>query len=438
MASLDFRHLSLSSLDGMDIMPFLSKLDLSNNVLSNFYGMPTHPNLSELCINDNRITSFLGMSHQPNLEVLTMLRNPICAHPFFRIMALLACGEHLSVINQTPVSQEERLTCANLGGSGGWAAQCISYGWIGLNESSQDFHDIFENSYLKEAYVTVVERLDPISSFAAVVERIDQSRVEEKPDHLPVEARRSEVHPPNLFSTNTSNTVITKCRPLNRTVYDNFYTRNRPGLKSIERILKTNSVEQRKHHPNSAVESARHYAHHLQTTGTVTGANIYRQPDCAHHEEREEATQFIQTAQTTVKKKRPTEASILPGVQGAAALLLMQSEVGSICGIAFDSVDVIRVKKGVDAAYHCCVCRISASGAMCISHHDAELFSIELVTANDISLDLKNAAITISKVKITGSEEGPKETCILKVTGSRREERSCKSFGRLVFFLVDY
>ena len=175
-SALNLQGLELVSLDGMATMASLEVLNVSDNLLTNFYGIPTHPSLRCLEATNNRITSLLGMSHQPSLEVVSLEGNPICAHPEFRIMVLLACGETVSIINHRMVTDDERHLAQELGGSGGWSARCISFGWtdLAIEERSESWYQALVDD-LKVNYVAMVRyrsRRDFLD-FALEIERGD-------------------------------------------------------------------------------------------------------------------------------------------------------------------------------------------------------------------------------------------------------------------------
>eukprot|EP00760_Papus_ankaliazontas_P012559 PhM_4_TR15376/c0_g1_i1/m.12284 len=166
--AVNLQAMGLTSLDGMESSEAVQVLNIQENELTNFYGLPTLPNLKFMHCEGNQISSFLGMSYQPMLEMVSLEGNPISDHPHFRIMALLSCGERLNIINHSVVTTEERDLAARLGGSGGLAAKCISYGWVDFTPSAmtrQDYDGLL--SMLKQSYTATVLALDTSRSLAA-------------------------------------------------------------------------------------------------------------------------------------------------------------------------------------------------------------------------------------------------------------------------------
>eukprot|EP00759_Apiculatamorpha_spiralis_P051120 PhF_6_TR5118/c1_g1_i2/m.7253 len=123
------------------------------------------PSLKFLHAESNHITSFLGMSHQPMLEMISLEGNSVSDHPYFRVMALLVCGERLNIINHAVVTSDERELAARLGGSSGVVARCLSYGWLDFNPEPMPRH-LYDDLMvkLKASYTNIVLQLDPSKS----------------------------------------------------------------------------------------------------------------------------------------------------------------------------------------------------------------------------------------------------------------------------------
>lgn len=170
LSALNVADLGLTNFVGLEGYSHLEVLDARRNRLVHFYGLPTLPSLRYFHVDENHITSFLGMSHQPSLEMITLENNPICDHPKFRLLALLACGENLKVINHTPVTTNERRLVQKLGGPGGWAARLVSFGWVDIQlEDLPDavYQQLFDG--LKTVYFHVARDVDRANSFGVLI-----------------------------------------------------------------------------------------------------------------------------------------------------------------------------------------------------------------------------------------------------------------------------
>ena len=170
--AINLQGLGLTSLVGTEATEALQVLNIQRNQLTSFYGLPTMPALKFLHAEDNQITSFLGMSHQPMLEMLSLEGNPISQRPHFRLMALLSCGERLSIINHTVVTSEEREAVIRLGGSAGIAAKCVSYGWLDVTPeplTRQGYDQLLAR--LKVTYTNQVLALDQTHSVGAYMSK---------------------------------------------------------------------------------------------------------------------------------------------------------------------------------------------------------------------------------------------------------------------------
>jgi hypothetical protein len=495
--ALNLQNFELVSLDGMPTMASLEILNVSDNRLTNFYGIPTHPSLRCLEASHNRITSLLGMSHQPSLEIVLMDGNPICAHPEFRLMVLLACGETVSIINHRIVTDDERRVAQRLGGSGGWAARCISFGWTDVtpvDRSDRAYEQLVED--LKVNYVAMVRCLDRNYSYGAVMTRREPLTSEPAARRLGLEATPF-ASGPAAAANGLRHYDSAERDDLDRQPHGGAYGRTgsrsrsgsgsrgrdepaasmggyfvdaarqpAPGRSSylagatnltgfahrqhqhqagVKQQLTLNdlnsfyqstgapksfgfgsstggdgfrdaartqpspapSYHQRPHGVNairqdvavpahySAVDAARRYAAHFKQNGTVVGANVmdvFPAP-----EETSAGVAHAKRAEVLGREAVQQQQNQLPArIRGlnAAALVLMQSEVGCLSGVDIDNVDV-AVTDGGTTFIRNALCRITGGGQLHIMEGSHVVYEVRLPVAREISLDKVAATVRI-------------------------------------------
>jgi hypothetical protein len=159
---------SFEGIEGRDAECAVS-LDVRDNSLTHFYGLPSMPQLVEADFGGNAIASFLGMSYQPKLERLALHPNPVCDHPDYRLMALLAVGPSLREIDGAPVTPAERQRAEKqLGGYSAPLAMLISLGWMSLQVGDTPEDTEYFVQRAREEYVRSSEALNSSASWGAL------------------------------------------------------------------------------------------------------------------------------------------------------------------------------------------------------------------------------------------------------------------------------
>lgn len=104
-----FKHviISDSNLTNIDIPSDhmrISLIDLSNNPIESFSSLPLLINLETIIANDTLINTFEGVVEQPRISSLFLFNTPIASSHYFYLMALIAFGHTLKVINNEQVT----------------------------------------------------------------------------------------------------------------------------------------------------------------------------------------------------------------------------------------------------------------------------------------------------------------------------------------------
>ncbi|EKG04357.1 hypothetical protein TCSYLVIO_004585 [Trypanosoma cruzi] len=166
---LDLQGLGVSSFWGInDTGVEYVTIDLRNNSLRNFEHFGTHPKLVELQLQNNQIESLMGLTRQPSLAALELDGNPIAAHPWYRVMALMAVGFSITNIDGVAVSANERDMARALGPA---ASLAVSYGWkLQPGERSpEEYRHVIEEC--KKARKRSLQQQGPLRTIAHVLKR---------------------------------------------------------------------------------------------------------------------------------------------------------------------------------------------------------------------------------------------------------------------------
>lgn len=126
---LDLSHQRISAFNGLEVLSGLNFVfvDVAYNALQNFDHFGRHPSLVEIDLRYNKIESFFGLTRQDSLKIIHLVGNPVCAHPLYRIMILLAVGYGVKTIDNRLVSASELSLARQLGAH---AALAVSCGWM--------------------------------------------------------------------------------------------------------------------------------------------------------------------------------------------------------------------------------------------------------------------------------------------------------------------
>jgi hypothetical protein len=350
--SIHAERSGLTSLEGIPASSDVEVLCLQENRLAHFYGMPSFPKLRFLHADGNRITSFLGMSHQPCIEILTMEGNPICQHPHFRIMALLACGDTLRIINYRIVSEQERRIAESLGGTGGWPARCLCLGWMGLEIQleSIDFYSALSERLLK-TYAEVPKLLDPATSFGFIFRTSE--RKDKSPTHHSGPTGEGRTGQPTAPAGEKSYVTLDSLRTLKETA----------GYKGPRRRMLDAQLDRKDTKPV---------------------------PDAKH-----EVTQH--------------------GLPADTALLLQQSEVGALESVCLHRLSVSLRGDGEQRTFETCATRIiGATSSLEVWTGDQCVMVVSLVDAEAIHFDPSRPSVLITGLCFGSTEDGIVEIGVAK------------------------
>ncbi|EAY20758.1 hypothetical protein TVAG_391420 [Trichomonas vaginalis G3] len=83
-------------------------LVLASNPLKTFNGLNSYENLHELSVNKTKIETFEGAVEIPHLQKFTCYQAPLEKINYLRIMAIIAFGKSLIVVNNVPIPEKER------------------------------------------------------------------------------------------------------------------------------------------------------------------------------------------------------------------------------------------------------------------------------------------------------------------------------------------
>lgn len=85
----------------------ISFIDFSNNPIRSIQNLPQLKNLEKIVGDNTLIESFEGVVEQPYLSILSLLDTPISKRKYFILMALIAFGHSLNVINDNAITTRD-------------------------------------------------------------------------------------------------------------------------------------------------------------------------------------------------------------------------------------------------------------------------------------------------------------------------------------------
>ncbi|KAK8894033.1 hypothetical protein M9Y10_022465 [Tritrichomonas musculus] len=85
----------------------VSYIDCSNNPIKTFKKLPQLKNLEKILGDNTLLESFEGVVEQPSLAVLSLSNTPISEHKYFVLMALIAFGHSLQVVNDEVITTRD-------------------------------------------------------------------------------------------------------------------------------------------------------------------------------------------------------------------------------------------------------------------------------------------------------------------------------------------
>ena len=102
---LNAPRMKISKITGIKFPENTLLINLQDNELASLDGLPTIKTLRYLQLDGNPIKSFAATKAQPGLRWLSLKGAPITKNPYFTLMALIAFGPNVVVINNTKVDE---------------------------------------------------------------------------------------------------------------------------------------------------------------------------------------------------------------------------------------------------------------------------------------------------------------------------------------------
>ena len=102
-----------SDIKGLGTHSKVKTLILSGNPIKSLTGLRPHPNLTEIIADDTDISSYEGLTGHFNLCKVSFKNTPLSEKPNFRLELCIVIGPHLSFINGTKVTIEEKRQAAS-------------------------------------------------------------------------------------------------------------------------------------------------------------------------------------------------------------------------------------------------------------------------------------------------------------------------------------
>lgn len=102
---LNAPRMKISKITGIKFPENTLLINLQGNELASLDGLPTIRTLRYLQLDGNPIKSFAATKAQPGLRWLSLKGAPITKNPYFTLMALIAFGPNVVVINNTKIDE---------------------------------------------------------------------------------------------------------------------------------------------------------------------------------------------------------------------------------------------------------------------------------------------------------------------------------------------
>lgn len=109
---IDIINIKIPSLKKIGEQRKLKYLNISGSIIESLETLPAQPVLLTLTANNTPINSYLGLARHPRLSVINMHNTPLSKRPNFRLEMLLVVGQHLTKLNGTLITHEERSRAA--------------------------------------------------------------------------------------------------------------------------------------------------------------------------------------------------------------------------------------------------------------------------------------------------------------------------------------
>ena len=96
-----------TSIPASEIPKGIETLDISNNPLINLKNLPRIPTLTKIVCTNSTLFSFEGAVDEPRLSVIDFQNCPVSVLPYYRLMASIAFGRTVDVIDDISLSVYE-------------------------------------------------------------------------------------------------------------------------------------------------------------------------------------------------------------------------------------------------------------------------------------------------------------------------------------------
>ncbi|EAX92591.1 hypothetical protein TVAG_496250 [Trichomonas vaginalis G3] len=90
----------------IDYSRYSETVNLSHNPINTFDSLPQLSNVQNLIFDDTKLESFLKCRLQPEIESFSCLNTPLASSKFLPLMAIIAFGENVKVVNGSKVTQK--------------------------------------------------------------------------------------------------------------------------------------------------------------------------------------------------------------------------------------------------------------------------------------------------------------------------------------------
>jgi hypothetical protein len=111
---LSSRNLNSEDLAKIPVIPQLTELVLDNNQIETFESLRAQPNLRVVSAVNNPVRYLNGLSEQLALTDVDLTNTEVTAHSKFRELTVATIGSQLTILNGTPVTEQERDVAATL------------------------------------------------------------------------------------------------------------------------------------------------------------------------------------------------------------------------------------------------------------------------------------------------------------------------------------
>jgi len=105
---LGWQRVTFTDLRSLGCQKKLKILDISYSEIESLHTLMSQPSMIKIVADNSKIANFAGLSCQPRLRDISFINTPLSQSDNFRLAAIVCIGPRLSVINNIPVSKQER------------------------------------------------------------------------------------------------------------------------------------------------------------------------------------------------------------------------------------------------------------------------------------------------------------------------------------------